>query len=103
MSVVLFFGTFVISYCLKNFKSTGYLPGNIRYSFHVDDNSDLLFRFLFGTWQLLLLPVKLHVKTPLFFFFRNLLSDFAVVIAIFMMTMVSYFADVHTPKLVRSN
>ena len=32
--------------------------------------------------------------------FRNLLSDFAVVIAIFTMTMVSYFADVHTPKLV---
>ncbi len=30
MSVVLFFGAFFISIVLKNFRNTGYLPGNVR-------------------------------------------------------------------------
>lgn len=31
---------------------------------------------------------------------RNFLSDFAVIIAILTMTLISFFSDVHTPKLV---
>ncbi|XP_059080880.1 sodium bicarbonate cotransporter 3-like isoform X1 [Tigriopus californicus] len=30
MSLVLFFGTFIISFTLKNFRNTGYFPGKIR-------------------------------------------------------------------------
>ena len=30
MSVVLFAGTFTISFALKSFRNTGYLPGNVR-------------------------------------------------------------------------
>ena len=60
MSVVQFFGTFVICFGLKSFRSTGYFPGKVR----------------------------------------AILSDFAVVTAILTMTLVSYFSEVKTPKLV---
>ena len=30
MSVVLFTGSFAISFCLKNFRNTGYFPGSVR-------------------------------------------------------------------------
>ena len=59
-SVILFTGAFTISYSLKNFRNTGYLPGKVR----------------------------------------NLLSDFAVPIAILSMTLMSYLSNVDTPKLI---
>ena len=60
MSTVLFVGAFFISITLKNFRSTGYLPGKAR----------------------------------------NFLSDFAVIIAILIMSTVNYVSKVNTPKLV---
>ena len=60
MSFILFAGTFTISFSLKNFRNTGYLPGRIR----------------------------------------DFLSDFAVITAIILMTLLNYFADVKTPKLI---
>ena len=59
MSVVLFAGSFGISFALKNFRTTGYFPGSIR----------------------------------------NFLSNFAVVIGIFVMTALDYMAGIQTPKL----
>ena len=60
MSLLLFLGAFFISITLKNFRSTGYLPGRVR----------------------------------------NFLSDFAVIIAILVMSSLDYLAEVETPKLV---
>ena len=59
MSVVLFAGSFGISFALKNFRTTGYFPGSIR----------------------------------------NFLSNFAVIIGIFVMTALDYMAGIQTPKL----
>ena len=59
-SAILFLGAFSISYSLKNFRNTGYLPGKVR----------------------------------------NFLSDFSVPIAILSMTLLSYLANVDTPKLI---
>ncbi len=59
MSLLLFLGAFFISITLKNFRSTGYLPGRVR----------------------------------------NFLSDFAVIIAILVMSTLDYLAKVETPKL----
>lgn len=59
MSVLLFIGTFLIAYHLKNFKTATFFPTNVRAT----------------------------------------ISDFAVIIAIFSMTLVDYLVRVDTPKL----
>jgi sodium bicarbonate transporter 10 len=59
MSFILFFGTFLISTILKDFKNRLFFPANVR----------------------------------------QVISDFAVIIAIFSMTILDYFADIPTPKL----
>ena len=59
MSLVLFTGAFAISFSLKNFRTTGYLPGRMR----------------------------------------DLLANFAVIIAIVGMTVIDYSAGIPTPKL----
>ena len=59
MSIILFTGAFAISFALKNFRNTGYLPGNVR----------------------------------------ELLSNFSVIISIFVMTGIDYAVGINTPKL----
>ncbi|TRY61887.1 hypothetical protein TCAL_09266 [Tigriopus californicus] len=59
MSVLLFVGTFLIAYHLKNFKTATFFPTNVRAT----------------------------------------ISDFAVIIAIFSMTLTDYLVRVDTPKL----
>lgn len=59
MSFILFFGTFLISTVLKDFKNRLFFPANVR----------------------------------------QVISDFAVIIAIFSMTLLDYFSNIPTPKL----
>lgn len=81
MSVILFFGTFITSVILKDFKNALFFPSKVRTKARVWSRTatKIYFRSLFQV--------------------RQLISDFAVIIAILSMSLLDYTADIQTPKL----
>lgn len=86
MSILLFFGTFIISWVLKDFKSILFFPSKVKNKSCLHERkSD----------QKLIRQRKLK-----HFQIRQLFSDFAVFIAILAMTIFDSYMKIPTPKLV---
>lgn len=79
MSLILFIGTYIISVILKDFKNALFFPSNVRKPWFLPES--IIYFFLY------------------FVQVRQFISDFAVIIAIFSMTLLDYFTNVPTPKL----
>lgn len=84
MSVMLFLGTFIVSVQLKDFKNALFFPSKVRTK--VKTQRKITCEYSCS-----------HI--PAFAQVRQFFSDFAVIIAIFSMSTLDYFAGVNTPKL----